>query len=81
VTFTLSHATQALDASLFAEQAFGVRATSVGPLGGSREGSSKLSGVFPVIPEPSAALLIALGLLGLAIPRQRAAGAESGESA
>jgi len=70
VTFTLSHASQALDASLFSEQAFGVRATSVGPHGGGRNGSSKLSGVFPVIPEPSTAVLMTLGLLGLAIPRR-----------
>lgn len=68
VTFTLSHASQAIDASLLSEQTFGVRATSVGPLGGSREGSSKLYGV---IPEPSTATLMALGLLGLAVRRQR----------
>ena len=73
VTFTLSHVDgQPIDASLFADQTFGVRATSVGPLHGSRDGSSKLIGVIPVIPEPSTAMLMALGLLGLAIPRQRA---------
>jgi hypothetical protein len=70
VTFTLSHTSQALDVSLFAEQAFGVRATSVGPLAGRRDGSSKLIGTFPVVPEPSTAMLMALGFLGLGISRR-----------
>ena len=63
VTFTLSHASLDLDVSLFQGQSFGVRATSVGDVDGSREGSSKLIGV---VPEPSTALLALLGLSGLA---------------
>lgn len=62
VTFTLSHASESLDVSLFSEQYFGVRATSVGQ-DGSRGGSSKLIGV---IPEPSTGVLMMLGLAGLA---------------
>jgi hypothetical protein len=63
VSFTLSHASLDLDVSLFQGQSFGVRATSVGDIDGSREGSSKLIGV---VPEPSTALLALLGLSGLA---------------
>lgn len=73
VTFTLSHATQALDLTLVSGQRFGVRATSVGkPY--CRDGSSKLAGVIPVVPEPGTALLMGLGLAGLASvgPRRRA---------
>jgi len=62
VTFTLSHLSESLDASLFDDEQFGVRATSVGDEK-SREGSSKLSGV---VPEPSTGLLMMLGLTGLA---------------
>ncbi|MFO0690606.1 MAG: PEP-CTERM sorting domain-containing protein [Myxococcota bacterium] len=65
VTFTLSHATKALDLTLVSGQTFGVRATSVGE-GRCRDGSSKLSGVIPVVPEPGTALLMGLGLVGLA---------------
>lgn len=65
----------------FSEQAFAVRATSVGPglSEGDRGGSSKLSGVFPEfdpdgnpgddpdtsVPEPSSIGLMGLGLLSL----------------
>ena len=63
--FTLSHATEDLDLSLFYEQSFGVRVTSVGLPGGSREGSSKLGGMLPV-PEPSTGLLVLSGLVFLA---------------
>lgn len=63
VTFTLSHDSESLDISLFEDQDFGVRATSVGDAGGSRNHSSKLIGV---VPEPSTAILMLLGLAGLA---------------
>ena len=68
-TFTLSHLSQDLDVSIFADQEFGVRATSVGPIGGGREGSSKLAGIFPVVPEPTTALFMMLGLAGLGAAR------------
>ena len=69
VTFTLSHATETLTAAIFDGQAFGVRATSVGSLKskGGRDGSSKLAGV---VPEPSTALLLGLGLSALATRRR-----------
>lgn len=70
VTLVLSHATQDLALTMFSEQLFGVRVTSVGPLDGPREGSSKLSGRAPFIPEPSTALLLGGGLLGLAQHRR-----------
>jgi hypothetical protein len=71
VTFVLSHVSEDLDLSLFEEQAFGIRVTSVGSAGGSREGSSKLEGTFPVVPEPSTAILMLLGLTGLSVVRSR----------
>lgn len=70
VTFTLSHATRALDLTFVSGQSFAVRATSVGE-GRCRDGSSKLSGVIPVVPEPGSALLMGLGLAGLALPGRR----------
>jgi len=68
VTFTLSHLTESLTVDLFDGEMFGVRATSVGSPNGSRNGSSKLAGV---VPEPSTALLMGLGLAGLASRTQR----------
>lgn len=62
VTFTLMHASAMLDGSFLNGMHFGVRATSVGDPYGSREGSSKLIGV---VPEPSTAILMLLGLGGL----------------
>ena len=60
----------------FSEQQFAVRATSVGLPGGSRTGSSKLSGGFPegtpnpdpdtTVPEPSSIGMMGLGLVSLA---------------
>ncbi len=69
VTFTLSHSTETLTAALFEGQTFGVRATSVGSIKGKggRNGSSKLVGV---IPEPSTALLMGLGLAALGAGRK-----------
>jgi len=71
VTFVLSHVSQDLDVSIFEEQTFGVRATSVGSANGSRDASSKLKGKFPVVPEPSTAILMLLGLTGLSIAGSR----------
>jgi hypothetical protein len=48
-TFVLSHATRKLDLSMFSQQDFGVRVTSVGT-GNNREGSSKLVGTSPLPP-------------------------------
>lgn len=66
VTFTLSHTSVPLDLSFVASQQFGVRLTSVGTLANGREGSSKLKGTIPVVPEPSTALFMGLGLAALA---------------
>lgn len=71
VTFVLSHVSEDLELSLFEEQAFGIRVTSVGSASGSREGSSKLGGTLPVVPEPSTALLMLFGLTGLSVARLR----------
>ncbi|MBY0401891.1 PEP-CTERM sorting domain-containing protein [Myxococcota bacterium] len=73
VTFTLSHATQDLTVALFYGQDFAVRASNI-RLGNpeSREGRGNgvrhalLEGRIPnPIPEPSTAMLMALGLGGL----------------
>lgn len=65
VTFTLAHATQALDVSFLVGRSFGVDADSVG-IGQDRNGLSRLVGV---VPEPTTALLMGLGLAGLASVR------------
>ena len=49
---------------------FGLRLQTVGPLGGNREGSSKLSG-FSHIPIPSAVWLFGFGLMGLGAFRKK----------
>jgi hypothetical protein len=67
VTFTLSHATQALDLSFLDGQEFGLFVENVG-IGDARVSGSKLLGV---IPEPGTALLLGLGLAGLAGARKR----------
>lgn len=67
VTFTLSHATAPLDLSLLSGQTFGVNAT-VSIKGSCKGCSSKLVGV---VPEPGTALLVGLGLAGLAGIRPR----------
>jgi hypothetical protein len=63
VTFTIAHATQALDVSFLLGRSFGVDASSVGP---NRDRRSRLVGV---VPEPGTALLMGLGLAGLASVR------------
>ena len=63
VLLTLSHVSEDLTVALLRDQEFGIRVTSVGSIDGSREGSSKLIGV---VPEPSTATLMLLGLGGLA---------------
>ncbi len=62
-TFTIAHATQALDVSFLLGRSFGVDAGSVGP---NRDQPSRLVGV---VPEPGTALLMGLGLAGLASVR------------
>lgn len=62
-TIVLMHEVLALDLSSFDAQAFGVRLTSVGDDADHRDGSAKLGGI---VPEPSTAMLLALGLAGLA---------------
>jgi hypothetical protein len=64
VTFTLSHATEDLTIDLFANQSFAVRLNGVGPPSGSRSDYAKLSGLV-VVPEPTTAVLMLLGLAGL----------------
>jgi hypothetical protein len=64
-TTFLLHANAPLTLSDFADQLVGVRVTSVGPDPDSRGGSAKLAGTFPEnlpVPEPSPALLTAIGL-------------------
>jgi len=65
-TFWISHP-DGIDLAAFRDQYVGVRLTSVG---WDREGSSKLSGV---VPEPSTAALLGLGLLGVSIRRRASA--------
>jgi hypothetical protein len=67
--FIIYHQTEYLDLDLFIDQLAGVRVTSVGDDEYSgREGSSKLYGV---VPEPSTAVLLMLGLLGLKTSKSR----------
>ncbi len=77
-SFTLSHATEALNLDMFKDQKFGVRLQSVGS---NREGSSKLAGISPIkvirpsdskpvgVPEPST--LLGLGLFAVGITGTR----------
>ncbi|HEB88858.1 MAG TPA: PEP-CTERM sorting domain-containing protein [Deltaproteobacteria bacterium] len=71
-TFILSHASEDLTLGLFAGQSFGVWVDSVSRLGKERQVGhvTKLSGIVPV-PEPTTALLMALGLAGLTIGGRR----------
>ena len=65
--FFLAHESESLDLSLFSDQVFGVRLTSVGPAGG-RNGSSKLYGM---VPEPSSFVLMLTGLAVTLMPSSR----------
>ncbi len=72
--FTLTHDSEALTVDFLAEQAIGVRLTSVG-FDGARDGSSKLTGLVPPptgvpIPEPASAALLVAGL-GCVLGSQR----------
>ncbi|WP_424102411.1 PEP-CTERM sorting domain-containing protein [Moorena producens] len=78
-SFTLSHATEALNLHMFEQQKFGVRLQSVGS---NREGSSKLTGISPIkvirpsnskpvgVPEPSTLLGLGLFAVGIAGTRR-----------
>jgi len=70
ITFTLSHVSENLDISLLDGQSFAIRVNKVGQVGGRRRGKSKLGGVLAssvtVAPEPTTAVLMMLGLAGLA---------------
>jgi hypothetical protein len=68
-SFVLSHESRSLSLALFSDQWVGVRVTSVGD-GSKREASSKLSGRFSPVPEPSTALLLASGLAWVARSRR-----------
>lgn len=72
-TSFLLHASVPLSVADFADQLVGVRITSTGPDSFSRGGSAKLAGTFPdtvPVPEPTPALLTAIGLSVLGIARR-----------
>jgi hypothetical protein len=67
-TFVLSYLTEALTVDLFADQIFALRVNSIFSPDGSRKafaGFAKLVGTVVVVPEPSAAIMMMLGLAGL----------------
>lgn len=74
-SFVLSLATgDPLDLGMFTDQRVGVRVTSVGLDEKGRDGSSKLVGTLPdtvPVPEPSPALLTAIGLGVLSVAGRR----------
>ena len=85
VTFTLTHETQDLTASLFYGQDFAIKANGVKLASAARGGrgysqgigSSVLEGRVPnPIPEPATATLMALGLAGLSFARPYAGRAQ-----
>ena len=73
-TTFLLHGLTPLSLSDFTDQLVGVRITSVGPDADSRGGSAKLVGTFTdtvPVPEPSPAILTAMGLSVLAVASRR----------
>ncbi len=66
VTFVLSHSVLDLTVDVFADQIFALRVSNAGIADGERSGFSKLAGVV-VVPEPSTAILMLLGLTGLTV--------------
>lgn len=66
VTFVLSHATTDLTVDWLANLDFIVKLENVGAPKGDRSGFSKLSGTV-VVPEPSTAIMMLLGLTGLTL--------------
>lgn len=80
-TFNISHGSLDITEDMFANLAFGVRATSVGVEADCRDESSKLAGYVPEppvviggpnpVPEPATAALGLMGLAGLAAASRR----------
>ena len=68
-TFVLSHLTEVLTVDILADQVFALRVNSITSDGtrGVFTGFSKLAGVVTVIPEPSTAIMMMLGLAGLTV--------------
>ncbi len=66
LTFVLSHISEDLTVALFADQSFALRINDIGPVSGDavQNSYSKLTGLV-VVPEPSTAILMLLGLAGL----------------
>lgn len=67
--FVLSHLTEVLTVDVLADQVFALRVNSISSDGsrGVFTGFSKLVGVITVVPEPSTAIMMMLGLAGLTV--------------
>jgi hypothetical protein len=68
-TFVLSHLTEVLTVDILADQVVAMRVNSISTDGsrGVFTGFSKLVGVVTVVPEPSTAIMMMLGLAGLTL--------------